>query len=118
MKKAFNLIVLVVVTGLLIVLMTLTACSNEPGPASVLIDNQSGAIVEEVYISLTTEIEWGSNLLGGDSIPNGESKLFSGITPGVYDILVILDVALMIDRYDIDLSAGETYTWVLPPIPE
>ena len=98
------------------IVFAITAC-NQPGdPASVLIDNQSGANVDAVFITPSTNPSWGSNLLGGDIIPDGQTYLFSGFSPDTYDIRVELDVALYAEKYGIGLSSGATYTWVLPHI--
>ena len=116
MRKAFKLIVLMAVTGLLVVLMVLTACTQEPALASVKIDNQSGVNVISVYITPISAPTWGSDLLAGDIIPNGQSHLFTGFSPDTYDIQVWVDGPLHIEQWGIGLSAGDTHTWVLPHV--
>jgi len=101
----------------LVIFLILTACKQPGESASVLIDNQSGENVDAVFITPSTSPTWGSNLLGGNIIPIGQSHVFSGFTPDTYDIRVELDVALVAHKWDIELSSGETYTWVLPHAP-
>jgi hypothetical protein len=84
------------------------------GSATVTLNNNSGSTVCYVYISPNTETTWGSDWLGTtEVINNGSSRVFTGITPGVYDLRADdCNNNTLYEEYGINISGS--YTWNIP----
>ncbi len=84
------------------------------GSATVTLINNSGSTVCYVYISPNTETTWGSDWLGAtEVINNGSSRVFTGITPGVYDLRADdCNSNVLYEEYGINISGS--YTWNIP----
>lgn len=84
------------------------------GSATITLVNNSGSTVCYVFISPNTETTWGEDWLGAtEVISNGDSRVFTGITPGVYDLRADdCSNNALYEEYGINISGS--YTWNIP----
>lgn len=81
-----------------------------PDAAEIILNNQSGQTICYVRISPTTDTTWGEDWLGSGEIPDGDSYVFSDISPGAYDLLAEDCNNNEVDvQWDVDISG--TYIW-------
>jgi hypothetical protein len=99
MHKTKTLIVLLL--GLTMLLVACGASSSE-----LTIINNSSADWCELHMTLSTDANWGPDILGG-RIAAGATHAEAGIEPGVYDVqLIPCDTVAFetYERYELDLS--------------
>ena len=65
------------------------ACSAEDLDSSLTIENKSSFTFVEINLSPTDHVDFGTDLLGADTLQPGESLELSAIACGLYDIRVI-----------------------------
>jgi hypothetical protein len=84
------------------------------GSATITLVNNSGSTVCYVFISPNTETTWGNDWLGStEVVSNGSSRVFTGITPGVYDLRADdCNDNTLYEEYGINISGS--YTWNIP----
>jgi hypothetical protein len=70
-----------------LLLAALTGCSLCPETATLIIQNDSSHVVDEVYIAPIDSPDMGDNWLS-TTIPPGGSHPFRRINPGTYDVLI------------------------------
>jgi hypothetical protein len=84
--------------------MLLAACGSTGSELTIL--NNSSADWCELHMSLSSDANWGPDLLGG-RIAAGATHAEGGIEPGTYDVqLIPCDTAAFetYERYELDLS--------------
>lgn len=96
----------------------LAACSAEgsvtTGPiddSSLVIDNQSSFVIEEVYLTGVGNSSWGPNRLGGDALFPDET-LTLGVSCGTYDALLVDEDGIDCEIHDLDLCLNDA-VWVI-----
>lgn len=68
-RKAINLITAFTVFALLAILAPLVAAQ---GKQDFTLYNRTGMAITEMYVSPASEDEWGEDILGIDTLPNGD----------------------------------------------
>ena len=78
--------------------------------STLTIDNQSSFTLIGIYLSPTTSVAWGDDLLGADVLDPGESFEISGIACDTYDVRVVDEDSdeCIIDSVDLCLDDA---TW-------
>ena len=71
-----------------------TACGSDDGDtpdldSNLTIENESSFTMIGIYLSPTTSVRWGEDLLGADVLEPGDSLEISGIDCDVYDIRIV-----------------------------
>lgn len=92
--------------GILLLALTLLLTACGPGTSELTIINSSSADWCELHMTLSTDANWGPDLLGG-TLPAGGTHAEGGIEPGTYDVqLIPCDPAAFetYERFDLDLS--------------
>ncbi len=56
---------------------------------TVTLDNQSSLSIHQLYLSPSTEEEWGPDQLGEQLVKPGESIDLKNVPPGIYDVLLV-----------------------------
>lgn len=92
-----------------------TPTPEKPTVVNLTVDNQSGATICYLYISVDISDEWGDDQLGTDgSIDAGQSYTFEDIEPGTYDIRAEdCEGNIIADEYSLDMTAGDQI-WEVP----
>ena len=57
--------------------------------SELTIENESSFTMIGIYLSPTSSVQWGEDLLGRDVLEPGDSLEISGIECGVYDIRIV-----------------------------
>lgn len=100
------------------ILVALLACSEggtEP-EASLVFDNQSGIIIAAArYVTCSSTTGYGPNRLSSDLLPGRRASF--GVTPDCWDLQVTYHGGAKREKYGVDVSAGETKVWSIPPYP-
>jgi hypothetical protein len=73
--------------GLALVTMFATGDANA---AAVVLVNESGVVLEKLYISPCSAPHWGANQLAGAPLESSRSFTVSDLPPGCYDLKVVL----------------------------
>ncbi len=98
--------------------LSLAACggggSSGPGvieDSSLVVDNQSDFVIEELYLTPNYSGSWGSNLLRGDVLFPDEN-ITLGVDCGYYDALVVDEDGVDCQLNDLDLCLNDA-VWVI-----
>ena len=97
--------------ALLVGLVVLLAACGSTGSDLTIINNSSADWCE-LHMSLSTDANWGLDLLGG-RLAAGATHTEAGITPGTYDVqLIPCDTAAFenYERFGLDLSTDTELT--------
>lgn len=62
----------------------LAGCMDE-----VVVQNSSSTVLNELYLATPSDRSWGANLLGGEVLQSTQTRRFSDVNCGVYDVLVV-----------------------------
>jgi len=96
----------------IIALLAMASCSKDGATATMTVINDSSFIINEFYCTLSTNPDWGSNLLSG-TIPSGSSQVFT-IIAGTVDLDAEETTGLNYwDAYDQVVAADGVYEWTL-----
>lgn len=78
----------------------------------LVVDNQTGTTICWLYVSATTDTEWGPDELGEGTLADGETFTVTGIEPGNYDLRADdCDGNVLSQDYDVAIDAeGATWT--------
>ncbi len=68
---------------------TTTGPIVQGAPATVILRNVSRETIMYVYMSPSSDTNWGADLLGSNTLAVGQSLTLSNITAGVWDIRVV-----------------------------
>jgi hypothetical protein len=79
--------------------------------ASLVVDNQSDFVIEQLYLTATNNPDWGPNLLGGDVLFPDES-LTLGVSCDFYDALLVDENGIDCEIDDLDLCLNSA-VWVI-----
>lgn len=92
----------------------LSGCS-EPSPqtGAIRLVNNSAYYVTSFYITPATAQSWGSNQLGGATIPPDSSYTVTGIPVGLYDLAANLSGYGEVCYYDAEVKGGYVGSWTL-----
>lgn len=88
--------------------------SGSIGPiedSSLVVDNQSDFVIEEVYLTSVGNPSWGPNRLGGDALFPDET-LTLGVSCGNYDALLVDEDGVDCEINNIDLCLNDA-VWVI-----
>lgn len=77
---------------------------------SLKIVNSSGQTITALYVTPSSNANWGANQLGTSSLPDGTNVTLSGMTAGSYDIQVVRADGTMRYQYGVSIAAGTTTT--------
>ncbi len=98
--------------------LSIAACggggSSGPGvieDSSLVVDNQSDFVIEELYLTPNYSGTWGPNLLRGDVLFPDEN-LTLGVDCGFYDALVVDEDGVDCQLNDLDLCLNDA-VWVI-----
>ncbi len=89
-----------------------TGGTTGEGDLSLEIVNNSGQDIWFAYVSPSSSSEWGSDQLGANIIPNGESFTITGIAPGTYD-LKAEDSSHNVIATEMGVDIQEDMTWTI-----
>jgi hypothetical protein len=64
--------------------------TGEAGAANLVVVNQSGYVLNELYVSPCAGRHWGPNQLTGTLLESSRSFTVSNMRPGCYDLKVVL----------------------------
>ncbi len=90
----------------------LGGCPSSYGNATLRVVNDSPVPLVEVYVSRTTDDDWGENQLTSD-IPGYGERDITDIPPGNYDLLAIDEDGGYAELYDVELDAGVVSEWTI-----
>jgi hypothetical protein len=91
-------------------MLVIAACSCGT-PTAVSVINSSSAVICHLYISPSTNEEWGNDVLGTDTLDPGET-LDVPVEAGTYDFMASDCDGNEIDsELGVDVPAGQTITW-------
>jgi hypothetical protein len=76
--------------GILVLLAAAMVSCVLPNTATLYLKNSTGSAITAAAFTLQGETT-GTDRLHGDTIPDGESYSFLGITPGTYDIILTVE---------------------------
>ncbi len=79
--------------------------------SSLVVDNQSDFVIEEVYLTGVGNASWGPNRLAGDVLYPDET-LTLGVTCGTYDALLVDEDGIDCEINSIDLCLNDA-VWVI-----
>ena len=79
--------------------------------SSLVIDNQSSFVIEEVYLTGIGNSSWGPNRLGGDVLYPDET-LTLGVNCGTYDALLVDEDGVDCEINNLDLCLNDA-VWVI-----
>ncbi len=96
--------------------LALSACSGGGTTtviedSSLVIDNQSDFVIEEVYLTSVGHASWGPNRLGGDVLFPDET-LTLGVNCGTYDALLVDEAGVDCEIDNLDLCLNDA-VWVI-----
>ena len=78
---------------------------------NLTITNNTGYTVDEIYVSLSSSLSWGSNRLGvSESLATGASKTIT-LSAGTYDIRLVDSDEYTYTKYDESISSNKTVTF-------
>jgi hypothetical protein len=94
--------------------------ASEPMPTDeipgVLVDNQSDAVICEIYIAPREDEEWGDNRLDQPRLKPRYSYRVPDIPPGQYDFMALDCRGDLYDRHDgVTVDGQGDHIWVLEP---
>jgi hypothetical protein len=103
-------------TGLAVAALSLAACGGDDstvviGGSSLVIDNQSDFVIEEVFLTSVDSTDWGPNRLRGDVLFPGET-LTLGVGCGFFDALLVDEEGVDCELHDLDLCLNDA-VWVI-----
>jgi hypothetical protein len=88
-------------------------CGGGSDNATLVVSNASSITVYYLYVAPCWASGWGSDQLGSNVIIGGSSFTVSEIPPDCYDLRAEDQSGGYWESHDVDLSAGETFTWTL-----
>jgi hypothetical protein len=80
--------------------------------SELVIENQSSYTLVGIFLSPTTSVEWGSDLLGAEVLEPGDSFEISGIECDTYDIRVVDEDDDECVIEDVDLCLDDAH-WLI-----
>ena len=99
--------------GTFIICAALGCGGNDPGGATLTIDNQSGGPVASVQFTGCDELEWGENQIDeSETIAAGVQRSFD-VDPGCYDIRAGSGTGVYQQERDVEIPAGEAHVFTV-----
>ncbi len=101
-------------TALAVPLVALTTQSVLADRRDFTVRNDSVTDLQELYVSPSSENEWGTDILGRDILPSGQATLVQfddDSTACRYDIRAIFSDGQPVEDYQVDLCRTNTYTF-------
>jgi hypothetical protein len=87
-----------------------------PRPANgseFVLVNESGVMLDQLYISPCGAWHWGPNQLAGTAVMSTRAFAISNLAPGCYDIMVILPVGHECIMAGASLARGRGLSWTI-----
>ena len=115
--KMFLSIVLILILAIVFLGCNLFGDDGSPGTnvsnATLVVVNNSSYNIYELYVSLSTSSEWGSDQLSSVIYSGGGTFTLNDIPPGEYDLWADTGSGISWSRYYVLLEEGATWTWTL-----
>jgi hypothetical protein len=93
--------------------LTIALATSQADAADFVLVNQSGLVVDQLYVSPCAGRHWGPNQLTGTLVETSRSFTISNLPPGCYDLKVVLPPwnSCIINGAAIFKSLVWTITW-------
>ena len=89
---------------------TTTGPIVQGAPATVILRNVSREAIFYVYMSQSSDSNWGADLLGSNTLSVGQSLTLSNITAGIWDIRVVDGSGHWKEWRNEEIQPGTQYT--------
>jgi len=96
------------------VLPGLAGGASLPTTGSMRVTNNTGFIIEDLYISPSSSSSWGTDQLEGNIISNGPSVILTNILPGSYNVKAVLSNLTVLYHLSVNVVAGSTVSIEFP----
>ena len=85
----------------------LIVTDDDSSDATLEVFNDSDFVITDIYLTQTTDRDWGPNLLDGDVLLPDESIVLVDINCDFYDAQLIDEDGVTCEVYDLDLCAND-----------
>ncbi|MBD2099700.1 hypothetical protein [Leptolyngbya sp. FACHB-261] len=103
-----------VAAALALPIISLNAQSALADRRDFTVQNNSGSDIQYLYVSSSSENEWGEDILGQDVLPSGESTEVNFTDESNacrYDIKAVFEDGQSVEDYQVDLCGTASYTF-------
>jgi hypothetical protein len=101
------------IPAVLALVVSAWGASQPARAAEFVLVNQSGVIIDELFISPCGKRHWGPNQLAGTAVMSTRAFSIANIDPGCYDIMVILPVGHECIMAGASLPQGRGLAWTI-----
>ncbi len=95
--------------SVILTLMAVVFSADSAFALSLVLENETGKELHELYFAPAGQTDWGPDQLGDDVVPNGGTFTLSKIEKGKYDVLFVDENGAKCDIRDVDFSSSEVF---------